>query len=77
MNFRDFRVSIFGYRVYNENSEITESLYFLVYNTPMYVDLCFDHYFNCLSVKTDINKNGLNLIYPEESKAFKTQLAVA
>ena len=43
----------------------------------MHVDLCFDHYFNCLTVKTDINKNGLNLIYSEGSKAFKTQIAAA
>ena len=77
MNFRDFRVFVFGYRIYNENPEITENLYFLVYNTPMHVDLCFDHYFNFLSVKTDIKKNRLNLIYSEESKAFKTYLAAA
>ena len=77
MNFRDFRVFVFGYRAQNENSEIMENLYFLVYNTPIHVDLCLDHYFNCLSVKTDINKNGLNLIYSEGSKAFKIQLAVA
>ena len=43
----------------------------------MHVDLCFNHSFNCLSIKTDINKNGLNLIYSEGSKAFKTQLAAA
>ena len=60
MNFQDFRVFVFGYGAQNENSEITENLYFLVYNTPMHVDLCFDHSFNCLSIKTDINKNGLN-----------------
>ena len=77
MNFRDFRVFVFGYRVYNENPEITENLYFLVYNTPMHVNLCFDPYFNCLSVKIDKNKNGLNLIDSEESKAFKIQLATA
>ena len=77
MNLRDFRVFVFGYRVYNENPEITENLYFLVYNSPMHVDLCFDHYFNCLSVKTDKNKNGHNLISSEGSKAFKTQLDAA
>ena len=76
-NFRFFRVFVFGYRAQNENPEITENLYFLVYNTPMHVDLCFDHYFNCLSVKTDKNKNGLNLIDSERSKALKTQLAAA
>ena len=77
MNFCDFRVFAFGYRVYNENPEITENLYFLVYNTPMHVDLCFDHNFNCLSVKTDKKKNGLNLMDSEGSKAFKTPLAAA
>ena len=65
-NFRDFWVFVFGYRSQNENPEITENLYFLVYK------LCFDHYFSCLSVKTDISKNRLNLIYSEVLKAFKT-----
>ena len=77
MNFCNFRVFVFGYRVQNENPEITENIYFLVYNTPMHVDLRFDHYFNCLSVKTDIIKTGLNLMYSEGSKAFKTQIAAA
>ena len=77
MNFRDFRVFVFGYRAQNENSEITENLYFLVYSTPMHVDLCFDHIFNCLSIKTGINRNGLNLIYSEGLNALKTQLAAA
>ena len=76
MNSRDFRVFVFGYKVYNENPEITENLYFVVYNTPMHVDLFFDHSFNCLS-ENYINKNRLNLIYSEGSKAFKTQLAAA
>ena len=73
MNSRYFRVFVFRYRAQNENSKITEDLYFLVYNTAMHVDLCFDHYFNCLSIETDINKKVLNLIYSEVSKAFKTQ----
>ena len=77
MNFCNFRVFAFGYRVQNENPEITENIYFLVYNTPMHMDLCFDHHFNCLNVKTDISKTGLNLIYSEGSKAFKTQVAAA
>ena len=77
MNFRDFRVFVFGYRAQNENLEITENLYFLDYNTQMHADLCFDHYFNCLSIKTDINKNRLNLMYSEGSIAFKTGIAVA
>ena len=37
----------------------------------------FDQYFNCLSVKTDTNKNRFNLTYSEGSKAYKTQLAAA
>ena len=51
MNFRDFQVFVFGYRVYNGHPEIMENLYFLLYNTPMHVNLCFYHYFNCLNVK--------------------------
>ena len=31
MNFRDFRVFVFGYRAQNGNSEITENLYFKVF----------------------------------------------
>ena len=79
INSRDFRVFIFGYRALKENSEITENLYFLVYSTPMNVDLCFEHFFNCLSIKTDIDKNGLNLVYSEGrvKKLLKTQLTAA
>ena len=39
---------------YNENPKITESLF---------SGLHFHHYFNCFSMKTDINKSRLNLIY--------------
>ena len=70
-DFREFWVFVFGYRAQNEKPEITKNLYFRVYNAPIHVDLCFDHYFRCLSVKTGIQKNGLNLIYPEGSKALK------
>ena len=77
MNFRDNLAFVFGYSAQNEKPEITENFYFRFYNAPMHVDLSFDHYFNCLSVKTDINKNGLNLIYPEGPKGFKTQIAAA
>ena len=59
------------------NPEITENLYFWVYRVQMGVDLCFDHYFHCLSVKTDRSKNRLNWIYPKGSKTFKTQIAAA
>ena len=37
----------------------------------MHADLFFDHYFNFLGVKTDINKNGLNLINLEKSEALE------
>ena len=40
----------------------------------IHVDLLFDHYFYCFSVKTDINKNEVNSVYPEGSKAFKTHI---
>ena len=39
------------------------------------MDLVFDHYFYYLSIKTDTNKNGLNLKHSEGSKAFKTQIS--
>ena len=56
MNFRDFRVFVFGYRAQNENPKITENFNFWVYKAQMSVDLIFHHYFNFLSVKTDITK---------------------
>ena len=41
--------------------------------TLRYMRICFfDHYFHYLNVKSDINKNWLNVIYPKGSKAFKT-----
>ena len=58
-NFRDFQVFVLGYRAQNENLEITENLYFWVYKAQMNVDLIFDHYFNFLSVKTEINKTNI------------------
>ena len=42
MNFRNFRVFIFGYKAKNESPEITESLYFEFYKVQMHVDLFFD-----------------------------------
>ena len=55
-NFCDFRVFVFRYRAQNENPEITENVYFWIYKVQMDVNLCFDHYFNFLSVKTETNK---------------------
>ena len=40
----------------------------------MHVHLIFDHYFIFLGVKTDKNKNGLNLINLEVSKAVKRDM---
>ena len=50
-----FMFSFLGrYRAQNKNPEITENLYFWIYKAQMHVDLFSDHYFNFLSVKTDI-----------------------
>ena len=76
MNFRGFRVFAFGYRVYNENPETMENLYFWIYNVRMHVDLFFNLYFSFLSVKTKINKKNnkrLNWIDLEGSDALKRQ----
>ena len=51
MNFRDFRVFVFGYRAQNENLEITENLYVWVRKVRIHADMFFDHYFNFLSAK--------------------------
>ena len=40
----------------NENPEITENLYFWIYDVQIHVGLMFNHYFNFLSVKTEVNK---------------------
>ena len=64
----------YGFISFNENPEITENLYFRVDSAHMHADLFFDHYFNFLSVKTDINKNGLNLINLEESEALERHI---
>ena len=53
---------------------ITEKLYFWVHNAQMHEGLFFDHYFSCLSVRTDINKNGLDLLNLEGSEAPKRQI---
>ena len=55
-NFRDFRVVVFGYRAKNEMSIFTENLYLLMSKAQFHLDLFFGHYFNFLSVKTEIKK---------------------
>ena len=61
------------YRPQNENPEITENLYFWVFKNQMHMNLFYNHYFNFLSVKTEINKNVLNLINLDGFEAFKRQ----
>ena len=61
MNFRDFRVFVFRYRPQKRNSEIKKNVYFWFYKGQMDMNLFFDHYFNFLSAKTQINKK-VNLI---------------
>ena len=61
MNFRDFRVFVFRYRPQKRNSEIKKNVYFWLYKGQMDMNLFFDHYFNFLSAKTQINKK-VNLI---------------
>ena len=61
MNFRDFRVFVFRYRPQKRNSEIKKNVYFWFYKRQMDMNLFFDHYFNFLSAKTQINKK-VNLI---------------
>ena len=56
-NFHDFQNFAFAQ---NQNPEITENLYFWIYKVQMIVDLFVDHYFNFLSVKTDIRKRESN-----------------
>ena len=72
-NFRDFQVFVFGYKPQNENPEITENLYFWVYNVQMHMNLFFDHCFKFLRAKTKINKNLLNLINVVGLETFKRQ----
>ena len=53
---------------------MTDNLYFHVDNAQMHAVLFFDHYFDFLSVETDINKSGLNFINLEDSEAFKRDI---
>ena len=72
-NFCDFGNFIFGYRPQNENTEITENLYFWDHKVQMHMSLFFDHYFSFLSGKTKINKNVLNFINLDGLEAFERQ----
>ena len=77
LNFRDFRVFVFGYRAQNENPEITEKFYFFIYQVQIHVDLFFDYYFSFLSVNTEINnknkKHRLKLANLEELHSLERQ----
>ena len=75
MNFRDFLVFAFWYRAQNKNPEIKENLYIWVYKVQIHVDLVFDHYFNFLSAKVEINKSELNLINLDGLEALKRQIS--
>ena len=66
LNFRDFRVFLYGYRGQNENAEFTEK----VYNAQIHVDLFFDPYFSWLGVKTDIDKKRAQFAISIVVKSF-------
>ena len=51
-----------------------ENLYLWVYKIQIHVDLFFDHYFNFLSAKTEINKRELNLINLDGLEALGRQI---
>ena len=70
LNFRDFRVFLYGYRGQNENVEFTKNLYFKVCNAQIHVDLFFDPYFSWLGVKTDINKKRAQFAISIVVKSF-------
>ena len=74
MTLHDFRVFVFGYSSQNENLEITENLYFWVYKVQIHMDLFFDHFFNFLGAKTEINKSELSLINLDGLEVLKRQL---
>ena len=74
MNFRNFRVSVFGYKPQNKTPEITENLYFWFYKVQMDLDLFFDYYFSFVNAKAEISKNKLNSINLDGGKALKRQL---
>ena len=73
-NFIDLQDFVLWYWAQNEKSETTENLYFWIYKVQMYVDLFFNHYFDILSVKTEIN-NDNNSIKRKANKKRQTQFS--
>lgn len=67
-------IFVFCYRTQKHNLKITGNLFWGVYKVQMHVDLFFDDYFNFLSIKTEINRDGLNLKKLEGSEVLKTWL---
>ena len=74
MTYQGFWVFDFGCRAQNKNLEITENLYLWVCKVQIHVDLFFDHYFNFLIAKTELNKNELKLINLDVLEALKRQI---
>ena len=72
-NSRHFRLFVYCYRPENENPKIRENIDFWVYKVRMDMNLLFDHYFNVLNAKTEINKNLPNLVNLDWLEAFKRQ----
>ena len=64
------QVTVFGCRAHSK-----KRVYFWVYKVQIHVHLFSTHYFNYAIVKTEIKKNGLNLINLGVSKALKRQLS--
>ena len=73
-NFSDLQDFVFWYWAQNEKPETTENLYFWIYKVQMHVDLFFNHYFDILSVKTEIN-NDNNSIKRKANKKRQTQFS--
>ena len=66
--------SVLGIGLKTKTQKSRKIFIFQVYNSNIHVDLLSDHYFYYLSVKTHVNKNGVNSIYPEGSKALKNHI---
>ena len=73
-NFSDLQDFVFWYWAQNKKPETTENLYFWIYKVQMHVDLFFNHYFDILSVKTEIN-NDNNNIKRKANKKRQTQFS--